>query len=177
MIPRGLLCFLVLAGVCALAQEGAPQTESSTEAPPTAAGAEQLQQLQVECTPASQAATLIGKHGCVAGKVFRVTTTKQGAIHLSLCPGHSDCSFHAVTLPRDRGKMDDLALLHGKLVAVVGDVRAYRGHPVIVVRQRDQLQVAADDATDFDAAEPRPIRGKNNPTPIPLPGLKHERGW
>jgi hypothetical protein len=178
VIARGLLCALVLGACCALAQTGAEQAgdkNETTDTPPLTA--EQLQQLRVECTAPSQAATLVGTHACVAGRVYRVTTTRHGAIHLSLCPAHSKCSFHVMTLPRDRGKLDDLAFLQGKIVAVVGNVRLYRGRPAIELRQREQLQVAADDAIEYDASAPRPVRGKNNPTPIPLPGLTHQRAW
>jgi len=63
--------------------------------------------MRVECTPASRASELTGKHGCVAGRVFRVTTTKRGDTHLSLCPGRSrggaTCSFHVVAKARDSG--------------------------------------------------------------------------
>lgn len=167
---RVLLCTALLLAVPALAQ---PDPAQAASAPPAASADANLPALRVECTPASRAAELTGKHGCVAGKVFRVTTTKRGDTHLSLCPSRSrdKCSFQVVTLARDSPSVGDLAYLRGKIVAVVGDVTEYRGHPAILVRDKQQLQAAANDAPqEFDAAQPRP-RGKGSH------GGHHGRAW
>jgi len=59
-----------------------------------------------------------------------------------------------VALARDRGTVGDLSDLRGKIVAVVGDVTDYRGHPQIRVKNREQLQVAAGEPpAEFDAAQ------------------------
>jgi len=199
---RGLLCFAVLLAIPAMAQPGAVQAASE---PPAAsvqadAGADaappanqpatvsaSLSSLHVDCTPASQASELTGKHGCVAGRVFRITTTKHGDTHLSLCPGHSrggaTCSFHVVAKALDRGSVGDLAYLRGRIIAVVGDVTEYRGHPAIIVQDKEQLQVAADEAPpEFDAGQRRPGgRGIPGARGIPgvrkIPGVGNGRGW
>jgi hypothetical protein len=167
---RGLLSTALLLAIPALVQPGSSQAASA----PLAASADAtLPAIRVECTPASRASELLGKHGCVAGRVFRVTSTKRGDTHLSLCPSRSGgkCSFHVVTKAGDSSSVGDLAYLRGKIVAVVGDVTEYHGHPAILVRDKQQLQVAANDAPqEFDAAQPRP-RGKG------FPGSRSGRAW
>ena len=143
--------------------------------------------MRVECTPASRASELTGKHGCVAGRVFRVTTTKRGDTHLSLCPGRSrggaTCSFHVVAKARDSGSVGDLGYLRGKIVAVVGDVTEYRDHPEIIVRDKEQLQVAAGEAPqEYDVTQRRPGgRGIPGARSVPgvreIPGVGNGRAW
>jgi hypothetical protein len=163
VIRRGLLCAALLLAISALAQPGPAQAASlpasQDSGAQTATPGATLQSMRIECTPASRAQELMGTHGCVAGRVFRATTTRRGDTHLSLCPGRRKCSFHAVVLARDRHAVGDLLYLRGKIVAIVGDVTEYRDHPVIVVRDKQQIQVTAGDTPpEFDAAQPRPMR-------------------
>jgi hypothetical protein len=160
---RPLLCVALLFAVPVLARQ-----DSSPAAPPepiaqpapkpaSAVSGSTVSKLRIECTPASSASDLIGKHGCVAGRVFRVTTRKSGNSHLHLCPSRSKCSFQAVAHARDRRKVGDLTYLRGKFIAVVGDVVDYRGHPEIVVKDIEQIRVAAGDPSpEFDAAQAKP---------------------
>lgn len=191
MMLRGLFCFALLLAIPAMAQPDAVQAaiEPSADAKPadvqSASENPALPALHVDCTPASQASELTGKHGCVAGRVFRITTTKHGDTHLSLCPsrnhGGANCSFHVIARAHDG--VGDLAYLHGKIVAVVGDVTEYRGHPAIIVRDKDQLQVAAEEASpDFDAGQRRPggrgIPGARGfPVVRNIPGVGDGRAW
>jgi len=113
-------------------------------------------ELKVECVPASRASELIGQHGCVAGKVFRVTTSKNGNQHISLCPPKGPCSFHAAISSRDRNNVGDISYLRGKIVALVGDVTDFRGHPRIVLKSREQIHVTAGNPPpEFDASRSR----------------------
>jgi DNA/RNA endonuclease YhcR with UshA esterase domain len=76
-----------------------------------------------------------------------------------------------VAKARDNSSVGDISYLRGKIVAVVGDVTEYRGHPEIIVRDKEQIQVAASDTPqEFDAAQPRP-GGKG------FPGARHGRAW
>jgi hypothetical protein len=150
MIPLWLLWAALLLAMPALAQPAqdaaVPAQSGAQAAPPDS----MLPEIRVQCTAAAKASELIGKHGCVSGRVFQVTT-------VSLCPRRSKCSFHAVALARDRGSVGDLSLLGGKIVAVVGQITQYRGHPQIIVRNRQQIQVAAGNPplpSDIDAANP-----------------------
>lgn len=159
-----LLCAVLLIAVAAMAQTGPAQPASSSDTV--------LNEIRVNCTSARRASELVGQHGCVAGRVSRVTYTRTGAVHLSLCPVRSNgkCSFHAVSFARNRDAVGDLSYLKGKIVAVVGDVRDYRGHPRIVITDREQLQVAAGSPpAEFDSA--RPDAGK------PFPSATHARAW
>jgi hypothetical protein len=198
---RGLLGTVLLLAIPAMAQPDAVQAASEPpaavqpaarvdatdrEIQPTTTPAA-LTSLQVDCTPASRASELTGKHGCVAGRVFRISTTKHGDMHLSLCPsrnrGGANCSFHVIAPARDSDKVGDLAYLRGKIIAVVGDVIDYRGHPEIIVRDKEQVQVAADEALpDFDAGQRRPGgRGIPGARGIPgvrnIPGVGNGRAW
>lgn len=167
MSLRLLLCVALLLAIPALAQ---PSATPATPAQPAAQPDSPVRQLRVECKPAERASELIGKHGCVAGKVSRVTTLKSGDTHIFLCPSRSDCSFHAVAFARDRDKVGDLTYLHGKLIAIIGDVTEYRGHPEIVVKDAEQLRVAAvNPPPKFDAAQERPGKG--------VPAGKRGRAW
>jgi hypothetical protein len=114
-------------------------------------------ELKVECIPASRASELIGQYGCVAGRVFRVSASKNGNQSISLCPPRSPCSFHAAISNHDRKNVGDISYLRGKLVAFVGDVTDFRGHPRIVLRSREQIHVTAGNPpSEFDAARSRP---------------------
>jgi hypothetical protein len=131
-----------------------------------------VDELRVECTPASRASELVGTHGCVSGKVFRVTTRKSGATHISLCPSHSKCSFQAVVKARDRNAVGDLSYLQGRLVGVLGGVIQYRGHPEIVIKARQQIRAAADNPPlEFDAAQAKASGGQTSR------GSKRNRAW
>jgi hypothetical protein len=189
MMLRVLLCTALLLAVSAMAQLGAGQTsgaqpatvQSASDRPaasvqPVANTDAFLSPTHVECTPASRASELTGKHGCVAGKVFRVTTTKRGDTHLSLCParsrGGAECSFRVAARAQDRSSVGDLAYLRGKTIAVVGDVTEFRGHPQIIIQEKEQLQVAAGEAPqDFDASQRRP-GGKGIPGARSVPGVR-----
>ncbi len=185
---RGLLGTVLLLAIPAVAQPDALQAASEPLAiVQPAADTAAAPPLQVDCAPASQASALTGKHGCVAGRVFLITTTKRGDTHLSLCPsrkrGGANCSFHVIAKARDNGSVGDLAYLRGKIIAVVGDVVDYRGHPEIIVRDREQLQVAADEAPpEFDAGQRRPGgRGIPGARSVPgvraIPGVGNGRAW
>jgi hypothetical protein len=172
VILRRLLCIALLLAIPALAQQSsspvAPALPASQLSPSPSSP---VTEIKVECLPASRASELIGKHGCVAGKVFRVSALKNGATHLSLCPPKSECSFHAAVLAHDRETVGDISYLHGKLVALVGDVTSYRGDPEIIVRDSKQIHVASGaPPKEFDAARAKPS-GKS------MPGSKRDRAW
>jgi len=165
------LCVALLLVIPALARKSAAptapaQTAQKPDSPP--------RDIQVECTSASSATQLIGKHGCVAGKVFRVTVRKSGNTHLSLCPSRK-CSFQAVVSGRNRASVGDLSYLRGKFVAVLGDVTQSRGgHPIIAVNDREQIRVAAGDPPpEFDAAQARPATNGRTTSPFG----KSNRAW
>lgn len=167
---RSLLFAALLLVTPAFARQSAAPTAPAQSA---AKSNSQLRDLQVECTPASRASDLVGSHGCVAGKVFRVTIRNSGNTHLSLCPSHK-CSFQAVISKHDRGNIGDLSYLRGKVIAVQGDVTESRGgHPIIAIKNREQIRVAAGEPpTEFDAAQARPATdGKT------LPFSKRNRAW
>ena len=142
----------LLSGVPARAQQStgtAAQADQSKNSPTT--------NIQVECVPAYRASELLGEHGCVAGKVSRVTTPKNGSTHISLCPHMSGCAFHAVVRKQDHDAVGDLTYLRGKLVAFDGEVKRSRGWLEIVVKKRSQVHVAAGNSPrEFDASQANP---------------------
>jgi hypothetical protein len=172
---RSLLCAALLLVTPALARQSAAPVAPAQS---TSEGAQQassgLTNLQVECTPASGATQLIGKHACIAGKVYRITVRKSGNTHLWLCPS-GKCSFQAVVYGRSRASVGDLSYLRGKFVAVLGDVSQSRGgRPIIAVNDREQIRVAAGEPPpEFDTAQARPtIHGK-----AIQPFAKYDHSW
>ena len=142
-LPCLLLLSLLLFANAAFAGSKAP-------APPS-------NELKIECVPASRASELLGQHGCVAGKVFSVTTGKSGHQHLALCPRRSGCSFNVSVSKHLRDKVGDLSYLRGKYVAFDGNVTDYRGRSRIVLKDRGQIHVTAGNPpTEFDSAVSRP---------------------
>jgi len=137
-------CLILAAGAQAAGKSGKSNAPAVTD-------------IKVECVPASKAADLVGQNGCVAGRVFRVTTAKNGNQHLSLCPPRSGCSFHAALSRHDRDKVGDLSYLRGKYVAFNGNVVDFRGRPRIVIKDREQIHVTAGNPpSEFDSAQSRP---------------------
>ncbi len=145
-MKKGLgFLFLVLFAGAGMAQERPPLPQ------------EDFKDLKIECLPASSGVQLLGRQGCVAGRVYRATLSKNGNQHLSLCAPRSGCSFHVVVARHDRAQVGDITYLRGKLVAFVGDVSLYRGQPRLVVRAREQIHVTAGSPpASFDAEQGRP---------------------
>ncbi|PSH05273.1 MAG: hypothetical protein CXZ00_03745 [Acidobacteria bacterium] len=166
-----LLCIVLFVALPALAQKST--APSLVEQPaPNAASSSPVTTVQVECLPPSRASELLDKHGCVAGKVFRVSSQKNGNLRIFFGPNHDECEFQAVVFARDRDSLGDLSYLHGRLVAVIGEVIEYRDHAEIVVKDRKQIQVAATDPPkQFDADQSRPGFGSAHR------GGKRGRAW
>lgn len=173
MILPGLLCaFLLLAAYAPAAQ----RAEQAAGPPPGAMDSAAQPPMDVECIPATRAGELLGKHGCIAGRVTRVTTLHSGALQLSLCPPHKKCAFHAVVPAPDvhsMGDLGDMRMLRGKIVALVGDVSEYHGHPQLLLRERQQLRIAADYSPEFDSAQSMPAKDRK----FTIPGFHNERSW
>lgn len=166
------LIWLSLATLLLALPAFAKQSASATAGEPVPAMAvdSPVREMRVECTPAARASELIGTKGCVSGRVFRVTTGKTGVTHLALCPTHSKCSFQAVVKARDRASVGDLGYLQGRLVGIVGGVVQYRGHPQIVIKDRQQIRAAAGNPPpEFDAAQHKTL--------VPTHGSKRDRAW
>lgn len=161
------------AAVTALQSTAEPSTQSTGQTTTQRADSS-FRELQVECTPASGAVAMIGKHGCVAGRVFRVNVGKNGNTHISLCSARK-CSFQAVVSGHSRAAVGDLSHLHGKVVAVLGDVTESRGgHPIIIVKDRAQIRVTAGTPPpEFDAAQARPLSSGK----VVSPFGKNNRAW
>jgi hypothetical protein len=172
MTLRGVFCVALLLAIPALAQQSSsPAAPAQPAAQVVPDPSSPMTKIKVECLPAARASELIGKHGCVAGKVFRVTALKNGTTHLSLCPPNSDCSFHASVFTGDRETIGDLSYLHGRLVALVGDVTSYHGDPEIILRDSKQIHVAAGSPpAEFDASQAKPSSKST-------PGSKRGRAW
>jgi hypothetical protein len=172
---RWLIAVVLLLAIAAQAQPSAIPGVPAQSTPPLAAvkpGAP-ASEIRVECAPASRATALIGQHGCVAGRVFRVTTGKTGNTHIALCPSRSKCTFQAVVRGHDRAEVGDLTYLRGRIVAITGDVTHYRGHPQIAITQAEQIHVAASDApSQFDVDQAKPAIN-----PQAMRGTKHDRAW
>jgi hypothetical protein len=177
MIRRGLLCVALLFASPALPlpeQAAAPsdtqsetksddtpeQPESQTEStPPESALAASLPPLHMDCVPAQRAHTLVGKNGCVSGRISRIVFTHKGNTRLYLCP-KDQCPFHATVYAEDVEKVGSLLGLRGRFVAIDGEVRLYRGVPEIKIVDRDQISVTAGGSHESDIPSPGTIREK-----------------
>jgi hypothetical protein len=149
------------------AAPAATATQSTAKPAPENGG-----ELRVECSPASQAATLAGQKGCVAGRVLRVSVARSGNLLLNFCPAHSGCGFKGVVRKSDRTRIGDLSYLRGRVVALTGPVTIFRGHPRIVIREREQVHVAASESpSQFETDRAAPAI---NPEAPPR-GTKHEK--
>ncbi len=154
----GVLCAVLLYAASTIGQQDgkpaataqtvtqrAPETKSNPDIP--------LTEIRVECVDPSRAVELIGKHGCIAGKVSRVTSQKNGDIHISLYHPRDSERFRVVVLAEDRNKVGDLFYLQGRLVVFLGEVTKHRGQPELIVKDREQLRVSAGEPPpEFDAS-------------------------
>lgn len=162
MINRSLSFAVLLAASLALPQQSAGQAATKHPAPANFA----LQQIRIECTPAWRAETLIGRQGCVAGRVHGIRN-HHGETQLSLCRAGQECAFRAVVERNSAQQIGDLSYLRGKIIAIMGDVTESRGAPRIVIKNKEQITVAPGNLPqEFDAAQQRP-RGKVQHEQIP----------
>lgn len=137
--------FLMLGSAMAAAQEPPPLP------------VEDFKDLRIECVSAANGAQLLGRQGCVAGRVYSASVAKNGNQHLSLCAPRSGCSFHVVVPRHDRHQVGDITYLRGKVVAFSGEVTLFRNKPRLVIHAREQIHVTAGSTpSEFDAAQPKP---------------------
>ena len=178
MTRRGLLCatLLLASPMLRLPEQAAAQSEDTPEQPGTATSEAEsspeapLPPLRMDCASASRAFTLVGKHGCVSGKVNRIVITRSGNTRLYLCPG-DQCSFHATVPKADIERVGSLLHLHGRMVAIEGDVKLYHGVPEILVSDIDQIKLAAGGAKhETEPADPGTVRKRRREMPT-------ERAW
>lgn len=93
------------------------------------------------CALVADAASLLGKSGCVTGRVLRVYTSRAGNTFLDFCPDYRTCPFTSVVFAADRSKFGDLGALTGRQVEIHGLVEPYEGHVEIIVREPQQIRV------------------------------------
>ena len=93
------------------------------------------------CAPIADAASLLGKNGCVTGRVLRVYTSRAGNTFLDFCPDYRTCPFTSVVFVGDRGKFGDLGTLSGKQVEIHGFVQSYEDRAEIIIRDPQQIRV------------------------------------
>ena len=93
------------------------------------------------CASIADAASLLGKSGCVTGRVLRVYTSRSGNTFLDFCPDYRTCPFTSVIFASDASKFGDLGVLVGKRVEIQGVVQAYEGRAEIIIRDPQQIRV------------------------------------
>jgi len=94
------------------------------------------------CVDMRDAATLVGKRGCVAALVLRVYSSRSGNTFLDFCQDYRTCPFTSVIFADDKAKFGNLEAMQGKRVEIRGDVVTYRGHPEIVIHDPQQVRGA-----------------------------------
>ena len=146
---RGLLCSALLLAIPAMAQPDAVQAASEPSADVQPAASENPALPDAARGVHSRLASLgADRQAWMRGRKGLPHHHHQARRHSSVAvpqpqPRRGQCSFHVIARAH-RDSVGDLAYLHGKIVAVVGDVTEYRGHPAIIVRDKEQLQVAAE---------------------------------
>ena len=178
MIPRGLLCAALLLASPTLshAEQAAalpdPQSETKSDYTPEQTDADLSQPqstrpdstpnepqppMRMDCAPAARAHALVGKHGCVSGRIDRIVFTHKGNLRLYLCP-KDQCPFHATVYAEDVEKVGRLLHLRGRFVAIDGDVGLFHGVPEIKITDRDQISVTAGGSHETDIAPPGTVK-------------------
>jgi len=93
------------------------------------------------CAPVADVASLLGKSGCVTGRVLRVYTSRAGNTFLDFCPDYRTCPFTSVVFDSDRSKFGDLGTLAGRQVEIRGAVVAYEARAEIIIHDPKQIRV------------------------------------
>jgi len=96
-----------------------------------------------ECIPFADAAKHVGTSNCVIGKVVKVTRLDSGTTFLNFCEDYRTCPFQVVIFRGDLRHVGDVRQLEGRTIEVEGDIKAYDGHPEIILRDASQLGGAA----------------------------------
>jgi hypothetical protein len=173
MTLRLLLCLCLL-----LAAMAPAQTQSDRQNEASGAGTS-LPPLRMECLPVERASELVGQHGCVSGILRHISVGDHDTLVLSLCPGDVKCRFRAYVLAHDRKAVGELAPMRGRLIALMGNVTSSKGHPAMRVRERSQIQMAADDTPAEGDRLHQPARGPIHypGSNLPIPGLKRGKSY
>jgi hypothetical protein len=133
------------------------------------------------CLPMEEAAKHVGETACVHGKILSVSAAPSGTHLLQFCPEGRECGFSAVVFAKDLRQVGDVRLLAGKEVDIQGQIRLYRGHPEVIVRDSRQLKGEAARLPPIPKAYDVAKRGKFSPGQRPThadktPKAKYPRG-
>ena len=94
------------------------------------------------CVDFAAASPLVGKTGCVTGRILRVYTSRNGNTFLDFCADYRSCPFTSVVFSEDRAKFGDLGALKGRRVELRGLVTEYQGRAEIIIRDQEQIRMA-----------------------------------
>lgn len=123
----------------------------------------------------------VGETACVHGKILSVSATPAGTHLLQFCPEGRECGFSAVVFARDLRQVGDVRTLAGKEVDIKGQIKLYRGHPEVIVRDSRQLKGEAAKLPPVPKAYDVAKRGKFSPGQRPThadktPKAKYPKG-
>lgn len=133
------------------------------------------------CLPMEDAAKHVGETACVHGKILSVSAMPGGNHLLQFCPEGRECGFSAVVFARDLRQVGDVRTLAGKEVDIKGQIKLYRGHPEVIVRDSRQLKGEAAKLPPVPKAYDVAKRGKFSPGQRPThadktPKAKYPKG-
>ena len=94
------------------------------------------------CEDIRNAASVVGRNGCITGLVVRVYTARTGNTFLDFCQDYRTCPFTSVVFASDQGKFGNLQSLQGKRVEIRGDVVPYQGRAEIIIHDPAQVRSA-----------------------------------
>ena len=114
---------------------GLRRSRWSPSASPSAGVAESGQ-----CVDFRDAASQVGKNGCVSGRLLRLFTSRAGNTFLDFCPDYKQCPFTSVIFASDRAKFGDLGILAGRQVEIRGAITMYQGRAEIIIHDPQQIR-------------------------------------
>jgi hypothetical protein len=91
------------------------------------------------CVDIRNAALLVGKSGCVAGRILRVYSARTGNTFLDFCEDYRACPFTSVIFAADKSQFGNLESLQGKRVEIRGDIMSYQGRAEIILKDPRQV--------------------------------------
>lgn len=92
------------------------------------------------CVDFRQALDHTGETTCVAARVLRVYTSRNGNTFLDFCQDYRHCAFSSVIFAADHDKFGNLGALTGRAVEIRGSIVPYSGHAEIVIHDPGQIR-------------------------------------
>ena len=81
----------------------------------------------------------------IKGVVDQVSVTKGGQVYFNMGGKYPNNTFSAVILKMNVSKFENYKDFEGKVVLITGKVKIYNSKPEIVLENKEQIKLAADE--------------------------------